>query len=180
MDTQRLFLRPFRNTDLEIFYQICRNPNVGPPAGWKPHANIAESWSILQSFIAQDHIWAIEKKDNQSLIGSIGLHLDQKRIGLSVRSLGYVLSEEAWGHGYATEAAQRIIAYGFEIMELTMISVYHYPFNTASERVIRKCGFVYEGTLRKSSMIFDGRIFDEVCYSMTKEEYGDIRARWSK
>lgn len=50
--------------------------------------------------------------------------------------LGYVLAEEAWGHGYATEAAKRVIAFAFEEMGLEAVSVCHFPFNVRSRRVI--------------------------------------------
>lgn len=85
--------------------------------------------------------------------------------------IGYALSEAYWGKGYATEAVKKVIQYGFEELGLEIISVYHYPHNKRSQRVIEKCGFKYEGTLRKSSVLYDGSIYDDVCYSITKEEY---------
>jgi len=59
----------------------------------------------------------------------------------------------------------------FEEEELDIISCYHYPFNIRSKRVIEKCGFKYEGTLRLASKIYDGSIYDNACYSITKEDY---------
>ena len=56
-------------------------------------------------------------------------------------------------------------------MALELISVYHYPFNEGSKRVIEKCGFKYEGTLRQSSTIYNGDVYDDVCYSMTIEDF---------
>ncbi len=70
-----------------------------------------------------------------------------------------------------TEAAMAVIRYGFEEMDLDMISISRNPQNTRSGRVIDKCGFTYEGTLRQAYKIYDGSVRDVACYSMTKEEY---------
>ena len=169
--TERLILRGFHYSDLDDFFDYAKNPNVGPNAGWKPHENKRESLSVLRQFVNSDEVWAIVYKDNKKVIGSIGLHKDAKRSNRYARMIGYALSEEYWGQGLATEAAKCVIQYGFEILKLDIISVYHYPHNYRSKRVIEKCGFKYEGTLRQASILFDGNSYDEVCYSMTMDEY---------
>lgn len=171
LETKRLILRQFYLSDIDDFYEYCKNPNVGPNAGWKPHESKEESMEILSNFIKQNEVWAIVKKDENKVIGSIGLHRDYKREFKNVKMIGYVLSEKHWGKGYATEAAKRVIQYGFETLNLDMISVYHYSNNIRSKRVIEKCGFKYEGTLRNSSILYDGSIFDDLCYSLTRSEY---------
>ena len=70
-----------------------------------------------------------------------------------------------------TEAVKRVLQYAFEDLELDLVSVFHYPSNRRSQRVIEKCGFKYEGTLRLSSTLFNGSVHDDVCYSITREEY---------
>lgn len=70
-----------------------------------------------------------------------------------------------------TEAARAVIRYGFETMELPMISIYHNPVNHRSKRVIEKCGFHFEGILRRANRIYNGDIRDMACYSLTKEEW---------
>jgi putative acetyltransferase len=85
--------------------------------------------------------------------------------------IGYVLAEPYWGRGYMTEAVERVLAHCFSELGLDLVSVYHFPFNNRSRRVIEKAGFVYEGTLRKASTIYDGSVYDDVCYSMTRDEY---------
>lgn len=69
------------------------------------------------------------------------------------------------------EAARAAIQFAFEEMDIQVLSVYHYPFNLRSKRVIEKCGFTFEGTLRCGSVVYDGKINDDVCYSMTRREY---------
>lgn len=172
--TERLILREFHYSDIDDLFEYARNPNVGPNAGWKPHESKRESLSVLKQFINSGEVWAIVYKDNNKVIGSIGLHKDAKRSNERARMIGYALSEEYWGQGLATEAAKCVIKYGFEVMKLDIISVYHYPHNYRSKRVIEKCGFKYEGILRHASILYDGNLCDEVCYSMTKDEYISI------
>lgn len=174
IETARLLLRPFLETDLEDIYEYAKNPNIGPNAGWKPHENLDESKVILNSFMEKDEVLAIVWKENNKVIGSLGLHIDQLRSADNVKSLGYVLSEDYWGRGIITEAAKAILNYAFTELNLTMVTVHHYPYNHRSKRVIEKCGFVYEGTLRHCVKIFNGNIYDLVCYSMTKTEWEKI------
>ncbi|SFC42197.1 GNAT family N-acetyltransferase [Clostridium uliginosum] len=171
LETERLILRPWTIDDLEDFYEYAKNPNIGPNAGWEPHSNKEDSKKILELFIEKDETWAIVYKENDKVIGSIGLHTDEKRNGINSNMLGYVLSEEYWGKGIMTEAVKCVIKYAFEEIKLDILSVCHYTFNNRSKRVIEKCGFKYEGTIRCAKKLYDTRIVDEVCYSILKEEY---------
>lgn len=116
-------------------------------------------------------IRAIVNKENDKVIGSIGIHHDSLRKGVNSKSLGYVLSQDYWGMGIMTEAVRATIKYLFEDMKLDIVSCCHYPTNIRSKRVIEKAGFKYEGVLRQAKKIYDGSVKDHVCYSITKEEY---------
>ena len=85
--------------------------------------------------------------------------------------IGYALREESWGKGYMTEVVRHMMQFGFESLCLDLISVGHFEFNDRSRRVIEKCGFRYEGKLRRTSSIFDGSVHDALVYSMLREEY---------
>ncbi len=171
LETNRLILRSFKVTDLDDFYEYAKNPNVGPNAGWPPHASREDSRKILTSFIENGEVWAIVLKENNKVIGSLGIHRDQLRTATDVRMLGYVLSEDYWGRGLMTEAARAAIRYTFETMDISLLTVHHYSHNQRSRRVIEKLGFHYEGTLRHCSRIYDGTVHDTACYSMTREEW---------
>ena len=172
LESERLLLRPWKESDAEALYEYARTPNVGPAAGWKPHASIDETRVILKSFMEEDETWAVTLRSGGRLIGSFGLHKDSMRgSGVRSRMLGYVLAEDAWGHGYATEAAQCVIKFAFEELGLEVLSVCHFPFNERSRRVIEKCGFQYEGTLRRTDRRYDDVVMDSCCYSMLREEY---------
>lgn len=110
IETERLLLRPFRESDAEAFFECCQNPNIGNNAGWKPHGSLEESQEILRSvFISQSGIWAIILKEDGRLIGSVGIIPDPKRENPQARMLGYWLDESHWGKGYMTEAVQSVL-----------------------------------------------------------------------
>lgn len=171
LETERLILRPWKMEDVDDFFEYAKNPNIGPNAGWQPHDSKEVSMGILQSFIEKDEVWAIEYKADSKVIGSVGAHTDARRNGVNARMIGYVLSEDYWGKGLMTEAVKEVIRYLFEEEKYDVVSCYHYPFNIRSKRVIEKCGFKYEGTLRSASKIYDGSVYDSVCYSIIQEDY---------
>jgi ribosomal-protein-alanine N-acetyltransferase len=175
LETQRLILRPFEEKDFHDFYEYAKNPNVGPNAGWEPHTNPEMSKEILKKFIESDEVWALVWKENNKVIGSVGLHNDYLRNAPDVKMLGYVLSQDYWGRGIMTEAAMAAIDYSFETMNILLLTIHHYANNLHSKRVIEKCGFVYEGTLRRCIQIYNGTIHDLVCYSLTREEWMSLR-----
>ena len=176
IETERLILREWDVEDVPDLYDYAKNPNVGPHGGWKPHESMSESLEIMQTlFLNKYDCWAIVYKENGKVIGSIGYEEDVRRPQTGCKELGYAMSEDYWRKGIMTEAAKAVMDFGFEKMELNMISIYHGPKNARSARVIEKCGFTYEGTLRKAYKIYDGSLRDVACYSMTKEEYEALK-----
>lgn len=174
IETSRLVLRNFRQSDCDDFFEYAKSDKVGPMAGWKPHDNKEESIKILNLFLEENEVWAMEYIPSNKVIGSIGLHKDLKRNNPKTLMLGYVLSEEYWGKGIMVEACRAVLDYGFNELNLDLISVYHFPFNTQSESVIKKIGFKYEGVIRQSTVRFDQVVLDSVCYSMTKDEFNAL------
>ena len=174
IETKRLILRDFSQEDLNDLFAYAQSDKVGPMAGWKPHDSIEESQKILNMFIEENEVWAIEDKHLNKVIGSIGLHKDSRRNNPKALMLGYVLSEEYWGKGLMVEACRAVLNYGFNECDLGLISIYHFPFNTQSESVIHKLGFKHEGYIRQSTLRFDNVMLDSVCYSMTKDEFNAL------
>ena len=171
IETERLILREWSLDDVDDLYDYAKNPNVGPHGGWKPHESKTESLEILQTlFLGKYNSWAMVDRESGKVIGSIGYETDDRRPGINCKELGYAMAEDYWGRGIMTEAAKAVIKYGFEEMKLDIVSIYRNPLNHRSGRVIEKCGFVYEGTLRKAYKIYDGTLRDVECYSMMREE----------
>lgn len=172
IETSRLLLRPFTESDATDVFQSCKNPNLGNNAGWKPHDTIEETMDILNTvFIGQEGIWAIELKETRRVIGSIGIIPDPKRENPHARMLGYWLDENAWGKGFMTEAVQAVLDYGFMRMNLHLITANCYPHNQRSRRVLEKNGFLYEGTLHQAELMHDGQIYDHLCYFLERPSH---------
>ena len=170
--TERLILRPFTENDMEAVFNCCQNPNLGNNAGWKPHETPEESLKILQTiFIPQKDTWAITKKENQQLIGAIGIMPDPKRENPNAGMIGYWLDEAQWGKGYMSEAVSVVLEYGFNQLGLILISANCYPQNERSQRVLKKMGFTYEGMLHQAEVSYDGKIHDHLCYYLEKKSY---------
>lgn len=171
LQTGRLVLRSFDPNDAVDVYAYAQSENVGPMAGWAPHRSVEDSRAVVGMFIAGGEVWAVVEKKSGRVIGSIGLHADKKRSVDGARELGYALGERYWGLGYATEAAGAVLRYAFEELKCPVVSAAHFPFNTKSRHVIKKLGFTFEGTLRGAWRMPDGKIADELCYSMLRAEY---------
>ena len=100
-----------------------------------------------------------------------------KREVENARMLGYALGENHWGQGFATEAAIAVLHFAFDQMGCPVVSAYHFPKNAKSKRVIKKLGFTPEGTLRLATTLPDGTVTDDVCYSITREEFAQRVAK---
>ena len=178
LETERLILRGWKRSDAPALYAYARNPNVGPHAGWKPHADVRESRMIITQLFQQNTTWAITVKGNDSPVGSIGFEPDAYRPRIASRELGYSLSEEYWGQGIMTEAARRLLEYGFTEMNLWSVMIRTGEATRRSQRVIEKCGFKYEGTLRRCYRMSNGEVRDSRVYSMMREEYRELAPLW--
>lgn len=169
IETERLLLRPFTEGDAETLFKCCQNPNIGNNAGWKPHGTIEESREVLHSvFLSQEGVWAITLKENGQLIGSVGIIADPRRENPQARMLGYWLDEGHWGKGYMTEAVKSVIDYGFGTLKLSLITANCYPHNKRSQQVLKRHGFVYEGTLHQAELTYDGHLYDHQTYYLPK------------
>ena len=151
LTTDRLTLRPWRESDLNDFYEYASVDGVGQMAGWNPHRNVEESKMILGSFIKHKKTFALEHKGK--VIGSLGIEqyceenypeLDS----LQGREIGYVLSKAYWGQGLMPEAVKAVIDWLFNEIRLDFIIVGHFDRNAQSKRVVEKCGFQYIKTTK--------------------------------
>ena len=147
IETERLTLRPFEQSDLDDFYEYASVEGVGEMAGWKHHENKEKSQSILDLFITEDKTFAIVLKENNKVIGSLGVEEYGMEQALSEffdyqgREIGYVLSKDYWGKGLMPEAVKAVIDYLFNVQKLDFLTCGYYEFNNQSKKVQEKCGF---------------------------------------
>ena len=110
MQTSRILLRPWRESDAETLYQYASDPEVGPRAGWPPHQSVEESREIIRTVFHSDHIWAIELKATGEAIGCIGYYTCGESnidIGENDAEAGYWVARPYWNQGICTEALHR-------------------------------------------------------------------------
>jgi [ribosomal protein S5]-alanine N-acetyltransferase len=174
VETNRLLLRKWNESDYLDLYEYAQDERVGPNAGWPPHKNEEESKAIVKMFIENDDTYAIVLKDENKVIGSIGLHErypDVSVAELRQKEIGYVLNHSYWGNGYVPEAVRAVLKFGFEEMNLDLIWCGHFDFNSNSKRVIEKCGFRYKFNKDVALPLLDGKIVNELYYQITRDDY---------
>jgi putative acetyltransferase len=169
LETERLILREWNERDTADLFEFSKNPDI-ENAGCKTHESMEESLEFIRTWIKYQGMWAITLKENEKVIGWILLG-DTNRHD-RYKEMEYVISCCYQNKGYATETVKRVLEFAFTEMDLLVVALCHYPFNIKSKRVIEKCGFTYEGTLRKYSR----NLADSVRYSMTKEEWKNLYA----
>jgi len=157
--TERLVLREWRLSDLEDFYEYASVPGVGEEAGWHHHENKEKSLEILNRFIEEKHVFAIVYKENNKVIGSLGIEKYGSEDKLTEfnnligREIGFVLSKDYWGKGLMTEAVSAVKDYLFNTLNYDFLLCGHFDKNKRSARVQEKNGFI---PYRK--LVFDTRM----------------------
>lgn len=173
LETERLNLRKLSMSDAGDVFEYASIPEVSLYVTWTPHRTIADTKSFLKHmmYLYKKGIpasWGIALKENGKLIGTCGYHWWSAEH--SKAELGYVISDKYWNNGYMTEVLKKILGFGFKTMNLERIEARCFVENTASERVMLKCGMKLEGVLR-SSLYVKGSFRDFKLYSILKSEY---------
>ena len=117
IQTERLLLRQWRESDYKDLYEYAQCEEVGPFAGWKPHKSEEESKEVISYFLKKMDSYAIVLKAENKVIGSIGFHQrcpDPNLTYLTQREVGFALNPNYWGRGIVPEAVHSLIKYGFE------------------------------------------------------------------
>ena len=158
LETDRLILREWQESDLADFFEYASVDGVGQMAGWQPHKNIEESKFVLDMFIREGKTFAVVLKENNKAIGSVGIEKLSTEIdgyeNMTGRELGYVLNKDYWGQGLMPEAVKAVINYCFEAGNCDYLLCSCSPQNTQSARVIEKCGFRF--VFEKTRKLTDG------------------------
>jgi [ribosomal protein S5]-alanine N-acetyltransferase len=164
-------LRPWREGDEPSLvrhadnYEVWRRLRDGFP---HPYTRADAEWWI--AFAKQQDPqtrFAIEVRGE--VTGGIGLELGSD-IERRSAEIGYWLGEDLWGRGITTVAVRAVTEYGFEALHLTRIFALPFATTSASIRVLEKCGYVHEGTMRRSA-IKEGVVIDQELYALTDEDF---------
>lgn len=148
LTTERLILRPMRVSDAYDMYEYACRADVTEYLLWSPHDSIFLTKDYLAYIekrykAAEFYDWAITLADSGKMIGTAGFtKIDVQN---SCGEIGYVLNPDYHGKGIATEAARRVIKFGFEDVGLHRIEAKFMRGNDASLRVMEKLGMTFEG-----------------------------------
>ena len=173
LETPRLLLRPFHASDIPDIVQLLQDPDIAKTTLNIPYPyseEDARAWLDIQEKerkTGTGYTFAILRKEDQRLIGAIDIRPDLHNWRAEI---GYWIGKPFWGRGYATEAAQAIIRFGFEELSLNRIYATHFADNPASGRVMQKVGMVYEGTMRQYTFK-NHRFQDHALYAILREDW---------
>ncbi|KFN01896.1 N-acetyltransferase [Bacillus clarus] len=173
LETERLLLRELTLLDAETMFRYFSKESVIRYFGMDSFENIEQAKTTIQTFRKRYEEggvfrWGIEKKGTDQLIGTCGFHLINSHHKRA--EIGYELDDTYWGQGYASEALQAILTYGFETLDFIRLAAVVYVENEASCNLLKKAGFQEEGLLRKY-MIQNDVAHDTVLYSLLKEDW---------
>ena len=141
-------LRPFTDMDREPFFELNTHADVVAMLGTAP--------TRVESDAIVDHIneafardgwgpWAVEVADGAPFAGMVGLHRVRAELPFAPAvEVEWRLHPDAWGHGYATEAAAASLRYGFEEAGLDEVVAYTTTLNTRSQAVMTRLGMVHD------------------------------------
>jgi len=144
--TNRLILRPWKDSDAANLYAYAKNPNIGLMAGWPAHTDEAESLQIIRGVLRAEENYAVTLKDKSDdcVVGSIGLMrgaASNLGIGTNEAEIGYWLGEPFWGQGLIPEAVDALLRHAFVDLGLAAVWCGYFDENAKSKRVNEKCGF---------------------------------------
>lgn len=174
--TQRLILRPLRLDDWPALHRMTSDAEVQRYISGAPltETQTRELSRMLTGWQAEHppraRVFTFGRVSDGAVIGFGGLYWGRERWQAEV---GYTLRRDAWGQGYASEAARALVRYGFEQLGLHRIFAECHPDNKGSERVMRRLGMRYEGRMVEAEWA-NGTWWDLLHYAILEREWARI------
>jgi RimJ/RimL family protein N-acetyltransferase len=157
LDGLSVLLREFRSSDAPAAHGWVGDPDAVRYVPLGP-LDTAGSVEYVEQLIAEAkrdprdaYTLAIVEKDSGEVIGSVALGIDSRAHRRA--ELGYILRQDRWGRGYATEAASLMIDFAFDQLAMNRVWAVCDPENPASTRVLEKCGMTGEGRLHEDLLV---------------------------
>lgn len=142
--TDRLVLRPAVDADRDAIAALNAHPKVGDWLGGA--RDRAESDAFVDRVQAHQAahgfgFWVVEQRADARMVGMTGLWWVSPALAMpDTVEIGWRFHPEAWGQGYATEAAKAALGYGFDTLDLAEIVAFTARTNLASQSVMRRIG----------------------------------------
>ncbi len=160
-----ILLRNFKETDVALMTELANNRNISRnlrDAFPYPYTK-EDAEKFIQTFINQNPVTVFAIEYQGEYVGNIGLMVGQDVYRKSAE-IGYFIGEPYWNKGIVTTAVNLITDYGFKCLDIVRIHTGVFEYNTASQRVLEKCGFEKEGIFKKS-ICKDNKIWNEIRYA---------------
>lgn len=174
LSTHRLRLRKFQYDDWKAIQQWSQDVEANLYDEGDPLAE-AEAQDIVQSLlessratIRTDYYFMIHRREDDALVGSVYVAVRDETARKA--EIGYRIDRQFWGKGYATEAAERVLEFGFDRLDMQRIFAHVLCENIGSVRVLEKIGMQQEGILRQDSY-FHGRFWDVCMYGIVVSDW---------
>lgn len=173
LHTERLLLRPLRESDAPAIFAIRSNPTV-----MRYHTSLPwESIDLAVGMIGRDLVamragdylrLGIERAKDNAMIGTCGLYnLDEQ---CRRADIGYELRHDTWGKGYMHEALQVLLEYGYSELALNRVEADIHPDNVNSAKSLERLGFKQEGYLRERWIVGD-HVSDSIIYGLLLSDW---------
>lgn len=174
IETDRLILRPWRETDAEVLYKYAKDPEIGPIAGWHPHTSVENSLEIIRTVFSAPEIYAVVLKETDEPVGCCGIMFSNSLHASTMTEceaeIGYWIGKPYWGQGLITEAVKMLLKRCFYDLNVNILWCGYYEGNVKSKRVCEKCGFIFDHTLQDVLSPL-GDVRTEYIFKLTKEDY---------
>lgn len=149
IETPRLLLRKFQGKDKQDMFEILSDEQwCLDDGGYHAFTQMGEEFENLFQMFLEQQRYAIVLKEENKAIGIINMMEADRAV--PAYELGFGINREYQQMGYGYEAVSHVIDTWFGRTDTELFTVSHYPFNTASRKLIEKLGFTYEGTTHKS------------------------------
>ena len=176
IDGKRIYLRDHQADDLNVFHSWLSDPVTAHYLSWRT-STLEESFIQLSDALQENdreprtkYFFAVVLNETGCIIGDAGFTVENKAEGGGIAELGYFLLKPYWGQGYATEAAQLLLAYCFTVLKLHKVTAGCDAENHASENVMIKCGMEREA-YRKKHHFLNGKWRDRLEYALLYENW---------
>lgn len=169
LETDRLSLRPIDledTKDMFAYSSDIENTYYIYPA----HLTLEDTRFSIANYFMSEPLgkYGIELKEEGKLIGTIDLRIKPAQLSAEI---GYVLSHDYQGKGYATEAARAILDFAFEVLELEKVSATCNSENIESEALMLRLGMKKEGELRRYQIWKSGEWINLLQYGILRADY---------
>ena len=171
IETKRLRFRPWTEADAEALFKYASDPDVGPRAGWPPHTSVEDSLSVIRTFFANDHTWALVLKETGEPVGCMGYYIHGESnigIGENDAELGYWIAKPYWNQGLCTEALRAMIDYCFNKKGVDL-------FERLWLRYIGPCKIVYTRSAEGRKVLLKARKY---AFSASKLKKSKRLSKW--